>query len=1105
MAPVQRLPFSPLTRFRFFDSSPRFTRPLVLCAAVSRALVASVWAGDPAAAAPDFTREVRPILANHCFACHGMDEAARKADLRLDDRQAALDSGALKPGDPDGSEMFRRLVTHDPEELMPPPDAKKPLTPEQVEIVRRWIAGGARYAGHWAFEPPVKHPVPPAPEGARVYDPLDAFVADRLHREGLTQAPEASKETWLRRATLDLTGLPPTLEELDAFLADETPEAYARAADRLLASPAYGEHMAAAWLDTARYGDTYGRHEDADCPTWPYRDWVIRAFNNNLPWDQFILHQTAGDLLPNPTLDQLIATGFNRLPQQSNEAGSETEEFRIEQVADRVRTNGLAFMGMTFECARCHDHKFDPVTMKDYYAMSAFFNNIDELGLFAVYTGGTPPPSILLFTPEDQAKHEAAKRKIEALEKRLEEERPAAEARFAEWLQNHKPPKGDPWVTLKRQAERAGKPVEAMTDAALPPRAPVAYYQFEEVKSKQLRDEIHPDIPGSVRNNAKLAPGRLGQSLLLENDNSVRIESSKEVRRTDPFSFGLWIWPKKELKRGVIVHRSRAGIDAAGRGFDLTLEDGHLSFGIVHFSPGNEIRLRTRDTVPLNAWTHLAATYDGSSRAAGMAIYINGERAECEVVRDNLYRDIVYRADWGDDTGKDAGGEMRGLITTFLGFRTNDAAFHDGMVDEFQLFDCCLTVPEVRQIALRVDTSKKTDWLEWYLREVDEPWRALAAELRAAREEENELSGRAVDYMVMEDMPGPRRPTHVLKRGQWNQPGEEVEPSTPSAILPFDPSLPKNRLGFARWMLDARHPLTARVAVNRIWQNFFGRGLVATPEDFGIQGQPPSHPELLDWLAVEFREGGWDVKALCKRIVLSATYRQSAVPADRETLARDPDNVLLARGPRGRLPGEILRDAALAASGLLVRKIGGPSVKPYQPEGLWEEAGTQHTYVQDHGEALYRRSLYTFWRRSLPPPSMTVFDAPTREFCTVRREKTNTPLQTLVLMNDPQFVEAARVLAEKLVREHPDDPAARVRVAWRTLTGVWPDAERTNRLVAFMEAERERAAAEPEKTKALLEQNGERPPDPALPAAQVAAATHLVRLLFNFSETITKP
>lgn len=1061
----------------------------------------SLWAnpGMAQSAVPDYNRTIRPILADHCFSCHGADEKARKGKLRLDDRDAALAAKAFVPGKVDTSELCKRLVADDPEDLMPPTDSKKPLSPEKIELLQRWISGGAPYEKHWAFIPPVKAGVPElrakSPGGLRHANPVDAFIRERLSQAGMAPAPESSREVWLRRVSFDLTGLPPSLEEQDAFLADISPDAYEKVVERLLASQSYGERMAVDWLDSARYGDTYGRHEDADCTTWPYRDWVIKAFNDNLSWDQFITWQTAGDLLPSPTRDQMIATCFNRLVLQSNEAGSNPEEFRMEQVADRVKTNGLAFMGLTTECARCHDHKFDPISTRDYYSLGAFFNNIDELGLFCVYTGGTPAPSVLYFTPDQQTAHDTVAARIVHLEQQISDELPAARERFRNWLKTSPPPRGEPWMT---RVKPAAVPVMGGSPAAAPPRAPVCWYRFESSDARILLDECQPAVPGKLRINAKLAPGRVGHSLFLVNDNSAFIMGVPELHRSDAFSYALWVNPEATQKRAVLAHRTRAGLDAASRGVELILEDGRPCFALSHFSPGNEIRIRAKQAVPVKAWTHLAVTYDGSSHASGMGIYLNGERLETETVRDGLYRDIVYRGDWGDDIDKDGGN-----LSFFVGGRTNDSSYHDGRVDEFLLFDCQLSAPEVRQIAYQVDTAKATDWLEWYLREIDAPHRALMEQLHAARREENELSGQALDVMVMKEWPGPRRPWHVLARGQFDQPTDSVMPDVPASIMPFDSSLPRNRLGFAKWLTDRKHPLTSRVAVNRFWQMFFNRGLVATPEDFGTQGRAPSHPELLDWLAVDFMENGWDVKALCRRLVLSAAYRQSSIPADPASLQQDPENILLARGPRSRLPAEFIRDAALWVSGLLVSKIGGPSVYTYQPPNLWEESGTQHNYTQGHGDDLHRRSLYSFWRRTLPPPGMTVFDAPTREFCQVRRERTATPQQALLLMNDVQYLEAGRVLAEKLVLSWPEDDTRRVRDAFRLLTSRKPDEKQLASLTAYLAGERARITAD--EAKELLANSGEQPAAPAADPIETAATARLIRLLFGYQESSMKP
>lgn len=1062
--------------------------------------ILSSWAFSSVSAEPvSFSREIRPLLAKHCGSCHGADSKARKAGLRLDTKEGLLHPEVVFAGKPEHSELLARLTTSNAEEAMPPPDEGRPLTVEEVALVRRWIAEGARYEEHWAFSP-VQKPAPPKPEGvdsAWPNSPIDVFVLSKMQEMNMRPSKSVEPEVWLRRAKIDLTGLPPSLEEMDAFLAavkEDELRAKEAAADRFLASPAFGERMANDWLDVARYADTYGRHEDADCVTWPYRDWVIKAFNENLSFDQFITWQVAGDLLPNPTRDQRVATCFNRLPQQSNEAGSNPEEFRIDQVNDRVNTMGTAFLGLTLECSRCHDHKYDPITMQDYYGLSAFFNNIDELGLFAVFTGGVPAPSILLYGPEEEGRLEKLNAQMRALEADLAIERSAAQGRYQQWLMKASPPILVPEKTLWQS-------LAALFSEALPPGVagtkPEIRYAFETLEKKALKNGGTLKENGEVRLNTKLEEGRFGKAMVFEGDNAVMVKGLPELRRYESFSFGLWVKPRSRMERAVLVHRSRAGLDAASRGFELILEGMRPSFALAHFSPGNEIRIRDARELPLGEWTHLACVYDGSSRANGMQLYVNGVVVQAEVVHDKLYQDIVYRTEWGDEADKD--GVQLALA---IGGRFNDASFRDGLVDEFVFHHRRISAPEVKQMALLEDDSKPVDWFEWYLREVDSVWREKTARLNALRREANELSTTAVELMVMEEMKGPRRPTHVLERGQFDRCGAVVTPETPAFLPPFPAHAPRNRLGLAQWLTNPDNPLTARVQVNRLWQMFFGRGLVATAEDFGAQGSVPENPELLDWLSSNFVESGWDVKVFCRQIVLSSVYAQAARPQVLEWIEQDPGNAFWARGPRQRLGAEQIRDLALAASGLLNPAVGGPSLRPYQPPGLWDEAGTQHTYRQDHGDKLYRRSLYTFWRRTLPPANMTVFDAPTREFCKARRETTRTPMQALVLMNDVQFLEASRCLAESLLEFSVEQ---RVERAFRLLTSIRPGTAQAKRLGDYLVTERARFKGEPEAAKRFLASTGEAPFRKKADEADLAATTLMIRLLLGFSETTIKP
>ncbi len=1023
--------------------------------------------------------QIRPILAEHCLKCHGQDEKQRKAKLRLDERGSAVSLKAIVPGKPDESSLVERILTHDEEEVMPPPKERRPLSEVQISLLKQWIAQGAEYEQHWSFIPPVKAPLPKveakSAEGYAIENPVDLFVRENLSKQSVSPSEPAKREEWLRRVTFDLTGLPPTLKELDDFLADETSQAFEKVADRLLSSSSYGERMAIEWLDVARFADTYGRHEDHDCLTWPYRDWVIRMFNENLPYDKFIEWQTAGDMMPNPTQDMYLATAFNRLAQQSNEAGSNEEEFRQDIIADRVRTNGIAFLGLSLECARCHDHKYDPITMKEYYGMAAFLNNIDECGLYTVYTDSIPAPSMFVYkTKDEERRHADLKLKISMKEAELAGAKIAARPRFEQW-----------W---KSQPE----PLQAAQ--------PEVKLSFEEMgEDKVLANEGNPKLPGASRLKTKLVQGRAGKGFRFKGDNTVSVSKAADITRVDPFTMSIWLKVDKKLERAVVMHRSRAGLDAGSRGFEVLIENGKPSFGIIHFWPGNAIRVLGRQELPVGRWTHVAVTYDGSSHASGAKIYLNGNLAETDVVRDNLYKDISYSAVF---TGKDS---VESAMLT-LATRHNDNSLTDADVDDFCFWRCELTPVEIRLAAGFLGDVHAQEWFDCWLREQDGTWKRLTDELYALRSEENKLSDNMQEIMVMRENPEDRRrPTHILERGKFDAPGQLVGPNTPASVFAFPEEFPKNRLGLAQWLVDKRNPLTSRVMVNRLWQMFFGSGIVMTSEDFGLQGQLPTHHALLDWLAVDFMENGWDIKAFCRRIVLSETYRQSSRPADPALLQSDPENRLLARGPRTRLTAEQLRDNALAVSGLLDRRIGGQPVMPYQPAGLWEEAGTQHSYEQSKGADLFRRSVYTFWRRTLPPPAMTVFDAPTREFCKSRREKSATPLQALVLFNDPQFLESARVLSEKLVREFPNDDAARCRTAFRLLTSREPGEGEVAILAQLLGAERTHFQAAPEEAEKLRSSNGEAPVDKKLNAVEVAATTLLTRALLAYDEAVMKP
>ncbi len=1003
----------------------------------------------------EFNRDIRPILAENCFRCHGPDRNARKADLRLDRREEAVKAGAIVPGDVEKSKLVQRILAGDAEKLMPPPEAKKSLQPEQKELLRRWIAAGAEYQPHWSFLPVPRNVAVPTPVGPGGWsrNPIDAFVTDKLQGQHFEPADEAPREKWLRRVSFDLTGLPPTLDEIDAFVTDRSPEAYEGVIDRLLASPAFGEKMANDWLDVARYADTFGYQADRDMHMWPWRDWVIRSFNRNQSYADFILQQTAGDMLEHASRDQCLATAFNRLHRQTNEGGSIEEEFRLEYVSDRVHTNATAFLGLTLECARCHDHKFDPISQKEYYQLSAFFNSIDEHGLYSHFTETAPTPALLLYEGDQETRHRDLLVRIRSAETALECARKEARERFAAWRKQTGPAKDAP--------------------------VPKWSYNFDDAKPQ-----------GDIR----VVDGKHGKALQFGGDDAFVCKGAGPFGRTTPFSISLWLKPAEDHARMVVFHRSRAAEDSAFRGYALVLENGRPVFSLIHFWPGNALRVQAESALPTGVWTHLVVTYDGSSKAAGAKIYINGVAAKLEVVRDKLTRDIFHRQEWGD---YDAGS-----VELSLGARFRDVGFKGGTVDDFLVFDRELSPVEVPLLGdFRVEPDEAA-LLAHYLLRHDETCQRLAAELQTLRAQENDLVSRVRQIMAMRELPE-RRPAYVLKRGVYTARGEQVWPDTPASILPLPPEYPRDRLGLARWLIDERNPLPSRVAVNRLWTNFFGRGIVATPEDFGFQGQPPSHPELLDWLARHFMDSGWDLKAMCRMIVLSSTYRQSSVPRDPRANTEDPENRFLARGPRYRLSAEQIRDNALAASGLLVRKMGGPSVMPYQPAGLWEESGTGKSYAQAKGEGLYRRSLYTFWRRISPPPSMMSFDATSREFCTARRERTATPLQALVLLNDPQFIEAARVLAEKLMKKHGESIEQRIQTAFRLLTSRAPTTREAEVLLRLYHEQHEHFEKAGDEAKAFLS-TGESPRDIQLNQADHAALAVVVKALMNFDECVTK-
>jgi cytochrome c553 len=981
-------------------------------------------AGVAAAAGKlQFNRDIRPILSDKCFHCHGPDSKNQKADLRLDERAAAIKDGHITPGKPDKSLVLERILSDDPEEVMPPPKSKLgKLTPAEAATLKQWIAEGAEYEAHWAF-------IPLKPESLKGQD-IDKVVSAGLQERALSLQPEATAETLVRRVSFDLTGLPPSPEEVAMFTADHALNPHAameKLVTRLLSSPRYGERMAVDWLDVARYADSYGFQVDREREVWPWRDWVVKAFNDNLPYDQFITWQLAGDLLPNPTDEQVLATAFNRLHQQESEGGSVEEEYRVEYVADRVQTVATAFLGLTFECSRCHDHKYDPISQKDYYGLFSMLQNIDEAGLYAFFTPSPPTPAMMLMDAPTKEKLAALEKKVKAL-------------------------------------EQVVKPLEAPDFTS----GEIAHFTFDEQKGNKLADalakpvnptetkdkdgkpvKIEDKTSATLKGENKLVEGKIGKALLFTGDDAVDTPLGN-FKREEAFSVSLWLKTPDVKDRAVVMHRSRAWTDAASRGYELLIEEGKLKWSLIHFWPGNAISIRTKQPLKVNEWTQVVVTSDGSSRAAGLHLYVNGRLAEVEIIRDALTKTI--QGGGGDNIS--------------LGERFRDRGFKGGMIDDLRVFNR--------------DVSSAAP--------VNEELQKTRAEFYALQDAQKEI-------MVMRELPQPKK-AYLLTRGEYDKRTEEVGPVTPAALSPFPKDAPKNRLGYARWLTASDHPLTARVTVNRLWNSFFGRGLVKTTEDFGSQGERPLYPELIDYLSVKFMQSGWDVKSLVKEIVMSRVYRQQSV-ADAKTMTDDPENQWLARGPRFRLPAEMIRDNALAAAGLLKLTVGGPPVLPYEMTEAFKPSGP------GAGDAVYRRSLYTSWRRTSPPPAMVAFDAPRRAVCISKRERTDSPLQALILLNGVQYVEAARVLGENLHRYAKGDVAKMIDMGFQLCLSRDPDAKERTICTQLYQEQLAHFQVVPKEAEALFK-TGNAKRDATIPLPEAAAAAVLAQALMNHDACVVK-
>ncbi len=1029
----------------------------------------------------EYNRDVRPILSENCFTCHGPDSAARKAGLRLDKFDEAIaprkdSSPAIVPGKPEASELVRRINASDPDDVMPPAKTHKTLTAQQKELLKNWIAAGAKYQAHWSLIPPQRPALPSVHNRRWARNPIDYFILARLEQEGLSPNPEADRRTLVRRVTLDLTGLPPTTAEVEAFVSDSSPDAYGKLVDRLLASEHYGEHRARYWLDAARYADSNGIHFDNYREMWSYRDWVIHAFNRNQPFDQFTLEQLAGDLLPNRTLEQEIASGFNRCNITSNEGGAIDEEYFVLYARDRTETTSQVWLGLTAGCAVCHDHKFDPISQKEFYSMSAFFNNTTQKAMDGNVKD--TPPIVVVPTPEDRSRWDELTGELKTGKERVEARRKSGKDDFKSWEAEASP-----------ELFRKG----------LPQEKPLFHALLADDKERSVKVEIGDETRElTLATNADWQEGVLAAKAFTTSSKHIpEMADVGDFEHDKGFSYSAWV-RLSDGQDGALFARMDDKHDY--RGWDLWLQGGKPGTHIVNKWPDDAIKVVSKKALMKDRWTHVCMTYDGSSKAKGVKIYIDGELQKTDVEADKLkstiHAEVPFKIGQRHSTSPVEGA---GLQDVRLYGRTLAPKEVKALGPDARLA-WLLSEPEEK----RTDTQKKDLYNAW-LNRFDREFMDASSALAKLEREADGIKARGTVAHIMQER-DEAAAAFVLFRGEYDKRRDKVQPATPAALPPMPEDFPRNRLGFARWLLLPEQPLTARVTVNRFWQEVFGTGLVRTAGDFGVTGEMPSHQELLDWLAVEFRDSGWDVKRFFKLLVTSAAYRQAAtVTPDR--LARDPQNRLLSRGPRFRMDAEMVRDYALAASGLLTPTIGGPSVKPYQPDGVWEavamNGSNTRVYKRDSGDALYRRSLYTFWKRAAPPASMEIFNAPNRETCTMRRERSDTPLQALVTLNDPQFVEAARHLAQLALEEGGARPEERLDFMARRLLARPLRPEECKITQSVLRELLASYQADPKDAEALLTV-GESKPDASLDKPTLAAYTMVANELLNLDEVLNK-
>ena len=1043
----------------------------------------------------DFNYHVKPILSDRCYSCHGPDEKSRRAGLRLDQEKTAfmkLLSGktAIDPGSISGSEMAHRILSNDPDEVMPTPESNLSLTNTEKAILLRWIEQGAEWKEHWSFLPvqDISNPL-----SNNFNNPIDYFVSKKLQTRGLDFSAISSKEKLIRRLYFDLTGLPPSIDEVESFVNSNDKNTYLNVVDKLLDSDEHAERLTMDWLDVSRYADSHGLHADGIRTMWPWRDWVINAFKNNTPYDEFVSVQLSGDMRENPSKDEILATAFNRNNPMTAEGGVIDEEWRLNYVFDRTETLGTAVMGLTLMCAKCHDHKFDPISQKDYYQLSAFFNQTREIGM----TGDDGDFGPLLFLPNEETELKLNKIKSAIVLKEKELDTKISELRrFYSYVDN-----------LSKYKSRS-----------IPRKNIIEKVSFDKIrKQRVISDDKKIIVQGTSGretdyiidnsrditsyNNQKLKQGIVGSALEFDGSNQVYLEKVPNFEWTEPFSAAFWFKTSKR-KKGFTqsLLTTTGGKNSWWRGWDLTLDDkNHLNVRLISSLPGDAIHVKSIDSLTVNNWHHIAFSYDGSGNSAGINLFLNGEKIKEKLVFNNLKKSILPVSSSGIYLQ-----EQALKIGASGDFSSGDNGWVEGLIDELFVFNKSISSYELKNLYNTyniknkvLEDKDKVDHLVYN----DLSVKKIKNQIRNLKKQWLKNISDVKTVMVMEEMKEKRK-SYLYDRGSYQLPSYEVKADVPSKLPKMTSEMPKNRLGLSKWIFDKKNPLTARVAVNRYWQMIFGRGIVNTPGDFGVQGQLPSHPDLLEYLSNYFMEKDWDIRDLLKLMVTSHTYMQSSKPSQKQVQI-DPDNILLSRSNSYRLPAEMIRDNALAASGLLVKHIGGKSVRPYQPKGLWKEKSNFSikllNYKESTGDSLYRRSMYTFIRRTNPPPSMSTFDAPTREVCTVKREITNTPLQALVLLNDPQFVEASRILAERIQKERPSSIEESIKHGFRLCTSRKPRDKEIELLKNLYDEQLKKFKLSPKLAYNIFK-NGKKPRDKTLNLYKTAALSMVANVMLNHDE-----